>query len=169
MEAKDVIDVEQRISQIIGKECHFEFIRYDGAKRIEVNKSQDQSDGFLRDNLGNLPGYYNFDYYLYLKAPEDGNYIAYMRQYQLPGCCGVAVSSGVHVSYLCRNRGINTILNKFRIELAKHMGYSVLMCSDIDSNEPSKRTLARNGWKDIYHFKNRRTNNTVNISIVSLL
>lgn len=160
MEANDIVQLEKAISKIVGQDCSFTVAQYDGNKLLELVA------GPLRDKLGALPGYYNYDYCIVVKTANDT--IASMRMYQLPGCCGVAISSAAWVGLYYRRKGLNTIFNKFRIDLAKHMGYSVLMCSDITSNEPSKKTLVKNGWKDVYQFKNRRSGNVVDLSIINL-
>lgn len=169
MDTNDVVAVEKQVGEIIGSDCWFEYARYDGAKRLdeEMMKVNHQSDGLLREKLNTFPQYYHNDYLFYLKT-NGGNIVSNMRLYQLPGCCGVAVSSASMVYVPYRQKGLNTILNKFRIELAKHMKYSVLMCSDLAGNIPSKKTLAKNGWKDIFQFKNQRTNNVVDISVINL-
>lgn len=166
MEAKDVIAFEKQISDIVGQECQFEYIAYDGAARI--SKENVPSDGTLRDSLNSLKARYHQDYFIFIQTMAK-SVVSQMRTYQLPGCCGICVSSAAHVSPYFRNRGINTILNKFRIEFAKHLGYTVLMCTDISNNKPEKQTLIKNGWKDIHHFINQRTNNGVDISIINLI
>lgn len=171
----DVIAIEKQIEAIIGEPCWLEYIRYDGGKRLEAEKPLSDTDGKLRDNLDVLPRFYMHDFLFYLKTNNsvsqyrDDKNAAYFRLYQLPGCCGVCVSSGAHIAQKFRGKGLNVILNKFRMELAKHMGYSSMLCSDIASNEPSKKTLKKNGWKDVFQFKNKRTNNIIDISVISLL
>ena len=173
---KEVTDLEARISEMLGTKCWFEYSRWDGAKRLEDGKPSDVYDGLLKDLLDIMPGRYHNDHLICLKKEVSVDYngrsdygiVASMRLYQLPGCCGVAVSSGSTVVEKYRRKGLNTILNKFRMELAKHMGYTVLLCSDLHSNEASKKTLAKNGWKDIYQFKNKRTNNVIDIAAINL-
>lgn len=175
MDANAVIEIEKKISELTGRQCYIEYYRYDGAKRMEADKPYGVPDGLLKDKLSVLPGYYHNDYVFSVTShkqagdeyPEE-RIIAGFRLYQLPGCCGVCVSSGASTSYAFRKKGINTLLNKFRMELAKHMGYSVLLCSDVSTNAASKRTLEKNGWKDVHQFKNIRTSNTVDISLISL-
>lgn len=94
--------------------------------------------------------------------------IAYFRLNQLHGCCGVLVSNGASVVESFQNKGVGTVLAKLRIDLAKHFGYTTLLCTDIMTNEPQRKILAKLGWKDVHDFKNSRTNNQVAISILDL-
>lgn len=87
---------------------------------------------------------------------------------QLPGCCGICVSFHNNIDPKFRGNGLNVILNNFRIELARYLGYTILMCTDVHNNIPQKKTLIKNGWQDIFRFRNKRTDNLVDISIVQL-
>lgn len=87
---------------------------------------------------------------------------------QMIGCCGICVSTGVYVHNQYQNKGINTILNNFRINVAKELGYGILLCTDVSYNIAEIKTLDKNGWKHIYNFKNPRTSNKINISIKEL-
>lgn len=83
-------------------------------------------------------------------------------------CCGICVSTRAYVHPDFRNVGLNTILNSLRIDIARFLGYSLLLCTDVTSNEAQRKVLARNGWRDIYRFLNRRTGNLVAISVINL-
>lgn len=96
------------------------------------------------------------------------NFIASFRLVQLVGCCGICISTGAFVANIYRNKGVGKLLNKLRIKMAEHLGYSILMCTDVDGNKPQRNVLINNEWKDIYQFKNGRTGNTVNITIKEL-
>ena len=87
---------------------------------------------------------------------------------QLPGCCGVCVSTRCWVKETYRNKGLNTLLNNFRMEIAKYLGYTVLLCTDKEDNKAQKRVLEKNNWKQIDQFKNKRTGNIVNIHTIHL-
>ena len=67
-----------------------------------------------------------------------------------------------------RNKGIGTLLNKFRQDVAQHQGYTILMCTDLDNNVPQKRILDSQGFQHIYQFINKRTKNLLNVSILKL-
>jgi GNAT superfamily N-acetyltransferase len=87
---------------------------------------------------------------------------------QMPGCCGICISTGTYVNPEFRGKGVNVLLNNFRIDIAKDLGYGLLICTDLKSNIPQMKTLDKNGWKHIYEFKNPRTNNILNITIKEL-
>ncbi len=87
---------------------------------------------------------------------------------EMPGCCGMLISTAAEVSKQFRNKGIGDRLHKFRKELAHQMSYSVLLCTDVDSNVPQRTILENNGWKKAHSFVNFRTNNLVNISVCDL-
>lgn len=97
-----------------------------------------------------------------------GKEVAYFILLQLPGCCGVALSTGAIVFGPHRNKGLGTILNELRKDISREAGYTVLMCTDVMHNEPQRKILQKNGWKDVFEFVNRRTGNQVAISVVEL-
>jgi hypothetical protein len=83
-------------------------------------------------------------------------------------CCGILVSTRSIVYDKFKNKGIGTILNSFRIDIARAMGYSLLLCTDVDNNDYQQKILLRNGWKNIFSFINQRTSNKVNIHVINL-
>jgi hypothetical protein len=107
-------------------------------------------------------------YGFYLIDSSDYDYIAGFVMCQLPGCCGICLSTKAYVSYSLQGRGLGLILAKLRIAIAKEAGYTVLMCTDVDTNVPQRKIMSRLGWKDIYQFNNLRTGNDVNISVLDL-
>ena len=94
--------------------------------------------------------------------------ISEFKLLQMPGCCGICISTGTYVNPDFRGKGVNILLNNFRIDIAKHLGYGLLMCTDLKSNTPQMKTLDKNGWKHIHEFKNPRTGNILNITIKEL-
>lgn len=114
----------------------------------------------------------------YIKNKEGGIYIEFrinnkklisrFKLVEFPGCCGICISTGVEVFQDYRNMGINIILNNFRIDIAKYLGFGLLLCTDISKNLHEVKTLNKNNWKHIYNFKNPRTLNNINISIKEL-
>jgi hypothetical protein len=94
--------------------------------------------------------------------------VASFKLYQMPHCCAIAVSCEAYVYPEFRNKKIGTTMNKFRQELCKLLGYSVLMCTDIEQNTHQRKLLKTNGWKDIHDIVNSRTHNRVFISVKNL-
>lgn len=84
---------------------------------------------------------------------------------QMPGCCGICISYNSLIFPKYQGKGIGTLLNQFRIDIADYLGYTTLLCTDREENIPQKKILAKNGWKDVHSFVNKRTNNLVNITI----
>lgn len=98
----------------------------------------------------------------------EGFVISRFELAQMLGCCGICISTGTYVHPDFRGKGVNSLLNNFRIAIAKDLGYGLLMCTDLKSNTPQMKTLDKNGWKHIYEFKNPRTGNILNITIKEL-
>ncbi len=96
------------------------------------------------------------------------HYISTFKLYEMPHCCAIMISCNVDVKEKYRNKGIGTILNKFRQEIGLLLGYSLLLCTDIEQNTHQRRLLKNNGWKDIYNVLNKRTGNNVFISVINL-
>lgn len=87
---------------------------------------------------------------------------------QMVHCCGICVSTSAQVDKNYSGKGLGTVLNQFRIHLARQLGYGCLMCTDIESNVAQRKILEKNGWKDVHSFVNPRTSNRVFISVIDL-
>lgn len=85
---------------------------------------------------------------------------------EMPGCCGILISTGVRVEESFRRKGVNTLVNKYRIEMAKALNYGLLLCTDVDHNKAQIKTLNRNKWNKLFSFINPKTNNKVNIHAI---
>ncbi len=83
-------------------------------------------------------------------------------------CCGILVSTRVLVDKDYRNLGLGTILNSLRIDIARNLGYGVLLCTDVISNTYQQKVLSRNGWKLTHEFINPRTKNRIGVHIINL-
>jgi hypothetical protein len=100
--------------------------------------------------------------------PERYELISTFKLYQLPHCCAFMVSCNVHVTEKFRSKGIGTVLNMFRQDVGRALGYTSVLCTDIDSNVHQRKLLATNGWKDIYTVVNKRTKNRVYLSVINI-
>ena len=94
--------------------------------------------------------------------------IASFKLVPMPNCCGICVSTQANVHKDYQGKGIGTLLNSIRIDIARYLGYGCLMCTDVERNESQRRILSRNGWKDVYKFVNPRTQNTIFVSVINL-
>lgn len=102
------------------------------------------------------------------KVLVNGEVISTFELYQLPHCCAFLVSCRSFVEPTFRGKRIATTLNSMRKDIGRMLGYSSLLCTDIEQNKPQRQLLATNGWKDIHQVKNKRTNNQVFISVINL-
>lgn len=103
-----------------------------------------------------------------LKTINSRGYIASFKLVEMPGCCGICISTGASVDGAYRNRGLGKVLNQFRKEIANYLGYTVLLCTDVDKNVAQKRILDKEGFKHVHQFTNKRTGNVVNISVFDI-
>lgn len=94
--------------------------------------------------------------------------LAAFELYRLPHCCAIMVSCKSIVNSKYRNKRVGTTLNLLRQDISRQLGYSLLMCTDISSNEHQRKLLETNGWSDIYKIENKRTNNQVHIHVINL-
>lgn len=83
---------------------------------------------------------------------------------QLPGCCGVVVSTGSWIIPELRGKGFGSYLNTLRQDLARDLDYGYILCTDISTNLPQRALLKRQGWSDLTLFRNPKTGNEVYIS-----
>jgi hypothetical protein len=88
--------------------------------------------------------------------------------YQMPHCCGIMVSCRAEVAEEFRGRRIGTTLNTMRQDIGRILGFSYLMCTDIEKNTHQRQLLKTNQWKDLESFVNRRTGNRVYICGIHL-
>lgn len=103
-----------------------------------------------------------------LRLDKDKGVIASFKLYPMINCCGIAVSTQAHVVEFWRNKGLGTVLNQVRQDIARADGYSLLLCTDVGSNTYQRKILAHNGWRDLTSFINRRTKNEVFVSAINL-
>ena len=64
-----------------------------------------------------------------------------------------------------QRRGIGTILNQLRQDMARLMGYTILVVTDKEVSQFNRSILDKLGYVDVFRFKNRRTDNNVICSI----
>jgi retron-type reverse transcriptase len=99
---------------------------------------------------------------------SDAQTIASWYLWKLPHCCAYAVLGNATVWSPYKQKGIGTVLNAFQQEIAKQLGYTSLLCTDVRNNTPQRQILKKNEWEDIHELVNYRTNNTVILSVKNL-
>lgn len=97
-----------------------------------------------------------------------GEEVSTWKLYQMPHCCGIMVSCNVNITENFRHKRIGTTLNILRQDIGRLLGYSCILCTDIEQNKYQRRILATNGWKDIHNVVNKRTQNRIYISVINL-
>lgn len=157
--------------------------RQPGGGEVKVNptrfKGEDEAWAWALKEIGKVVGVpvehlselnesYGVEHRIYPIVRKGRTKIASFTLVQLPGCCGVQVSTGAWVAPEYRRRGLGTILNELRIYLSRIQGYGCLLCTDLLSNTPQRRLLSKLGWKDIHTFQNPRTTNQIAISVKEL-
>lgn len=86
------------------------------------------------------------------------------RLVELINCCGVLVSTQTYVYNSYRGKGIAQKLMPFKEEIAKILGYSLLMATvDIGNNPAEVHILEKFGWENTQTFLNKRTNHTLGV------
>lgn len=136
---------KEQIGKLVGDSCHLHVITNEDVGDAYYAVYRDSRDTF-----------------------QNPKRVAGFSLLQLPGCCGVALSTGAHVACSYQRKGLGYILNELRKDLSREAGYTVLMCTDVMHNEAQRKILQHNGWKDVFDFVNKRTGNKVAISVVEL-
>src|ERR1700678_786125 len=62
------------------------------------------------------------------------------------GCCGMCIAYHMAVCNAYSKKGIGTILEKCRIDIATMSGYSKIMATTIDSMKPEHQILEKLRW-----------------------
>lgn len=94
--------------------------------------------------------------------------IAGFELHPMINCCGICVSTRAFVKEGYRGKGLGEALNSIRIDISRTLGYGLLLCTDVESNEAQRKILKKNGCTDIYKFVNPRTKNTVILTVINL-
>jgi hypothetical protein len=170
MKTKELLDKYQKILGGLLK-TKPEDIRFligkNEIKELEYFQPEKDSEGNETGNQIRHTTWQNWSegvYSVYLKEQK----ISSFELYKMPHCCAILVSCKALVQPAFRHKRVGTTLNTMRQDIGRILGYSTLMCTDISQNTHQRQLLATNGWKDIYEVKNKRTGNTVFISVINL-
>lgn len=160
MYKKFLRDFLTKIEAIVGKNCMLK--AGDDSYYIE--------DHYNEDDLAELFNDRDVDGDLFVSVYEisTSRLILTFNLSSFPACCGIVVSNAANVHPSFTGKGINTIANQFRLELAKILGYGMIIAADIMSNKASIKTLNKNDWKQINTFINPRSGNELGVFIKNL-
>lgn len=151
-------ECESDLSKSLGFEVELWFSITGSTKRVTLNNLCYDKKSSAKDPI-------NFELKEKVATSKYKYCVSYFTLQQLPGCCGVCVSTNSAVMLAWKGKGVATRLNAFRRMAAHHLGYTTLLCTDVDSNVPQKKVLKKNNWKQVHQFTNSRTKNVVNISV----
>lgn len=104
----------------------------------------------------------------YGKAQDRQRVITQWKIVPFPGCCAFCISTEVIVGAPYTRKGVNRVGIQLRQEIARLTGFTGIVCTDLQTNTAERRTLAKAMWKDVYQVTNRRTTNSVNLSVKDL-
>lgn len=142
-----------KISKIIGCDKNDVIFK---CKGIIITKNHD-----INYSKGDFKG---GNYHVYFK----NEYLSQFSLAQFPACCAYVISHTCYVAGKFKSLGIGSLLNEFRQEISRNMGFTSIICTDIETNSHQRKILSKNGFKDIYNAVNKRTKNNVFISIKEL-
>src|SRR3990172_12791474 len=77
----------------------------------------------------------------------DKTKVAQFTLSQLPGCCGIAVSTETYVDPNFRRQGLGTMLLQVKEALAREFGFSLLLATVKLSNEAEIACLTKAEWR----------------------
>jgi hypothetical protein len=163
METLEILD---KYRKIIGGilNCNSENIKFYNDGNKEEIGTFDYDKQCVSENwtLGTYEVYQIVDNY------DKPRLISSFKLYQLQHCCAFMVSCNAEIMEEYRNKRIGTILNNLRQDIGRQLGYTAILCTDIEQNVNQRKLLKTNGWKDIYSIINKRTNNRVYLSIINI-
>lgn len=87
--------------------------------------------------------------------------LASWRLVQLPGCCGILISTDAQIYPNYQKKGWGKIFNKVRQKQATLMGYGQLMCTVDRKNTAQQKILSSNGWVLRSTMTNPKTSNQI--------
>lgn len=78
-----------------------------------------------------------------------------------PGCNQLAVSNNVFLEKEYRGKGFGQNFQEDREQHLKYLGYDAVICTVKAGNAAEIHLLEKNGWKPIFSFFNRETENNI--------
>lgn len=131
--------------------------------RLSIEGVLSREPGEYRWGFADKPQMYKILY------RNDNNYLYQVAKWwmvSLPGSCAYVVCYHSEVTY--GNKGLGTLLNEMKQDIAKNIGYTAMICSDVTKNTFQKKILAKHEWADVHTLTNRRTNNEIKLYVKDL-
>lgn len=159
MKTQQILDKYRKIISGILK-CNPEEILFYVSQRGTIGSK----DFNTKDQIGELKYIKSNDWGLgFYEVYQGTNRISTFRLYELhPRCAFMVVEEDF------RNKRIGTVLNNLRQDVGRLLGYSAILCTDIDRNIHQRKLLATNGWKDVHTLINKRTGNRIYLSVIDI-
>lgn len=81
----------------------------------------------------------------------------------MPGCCGIVVSHNTFLHIPFRNSNISDKFRQLKTELAKKLGYTIMIATTQMDNLPGVGNMIKSKYKMPVTFINKRTNNLIGL------
>lgn len=109
------------------------------------------------------------DVHILLAIPPDQYHaFASFHLAEMPGNCGMLISYHSYINPNVRQKGLGTILNEARVQIARDLGYSLLIATDRLANTAQQRIFQKVGWKEVVQFTNAYTKNRIGLHVYHL-
>ena len=82
---------------------------------------------------------------------------------QMKGCNGIVISRRVEITPDFRGKGYGSAFCTMRENIARHFGFSLIVCTIVVGNIPQEKIMAKNGWQKMVDFTNKKTSNNVSL------
>jgi hypothetical protein len=104
------------------------------------------------------------------EGSRSGPTIAQFSMSHMPGCCGIIVSHATIITRAYVGKKLGTELHKIKLEIAKSLNFSSMLCTDIasESHAMQKKILDNNDWVEIAKFNNLNSGNDVSVFFKNL-
>ncbi len=86
----------------------------------------------------------------------------------MPGCCGIVVSHYTELTPNNRGTSLSDPFRDLKSNLAKALGYTVMVATTDMSNFPAVGNMFKSKYKMVSSFINKRTNHLIGIGIKTL-
>lgn len=106
--------------------------------------------------------------YFNLYSNENKRPVGNFRFSHMPGCCGMVVSHNTFLNRDFRGTMVSDGFRKLKEELAKELGYTMMIATTRMRDEPAVGNFRKSGYEIVRKFVNKRTNNELGIGLKCL-